>query len=35
VPPETARRELLEAERKAGADWSFVSDEMPQLAGAL
>jgi len=35
VPPETARRELLEQERKAGADWSFVSDEMPQLAGAL
>jgi nucleotide-binding universal stress UspA family protein len=35
VPPETARRELLEIERKAGADWSFVSDEMPQLAGAL
>jgi len=35
VPPETARRELLAAEHKASADWSFVSDEMPQLAGAL
>lgn len=32
VPPETARREALEAAQKADADWTFISDEAPQAA---
>jgi nucleotide-binding universal stress UspA family protein len=32
VPPETARREMLEADRRTGADWSYVSDEADALA---